>query len=91
VARAAALSPLYALINNGAIFEPFSLAQTTLADWQEYAQHQPDRAVPAQRDFGARLPAGEAGRIVNILDWRAAATGCGPFSIHDQQGGPGGQ
>ncbi len=71
VARAMAVSPLYALVNNSAIFEPLSLAQTTLADWQDTININLTAPFLLSRDFGAGLPMGETGRIVNILDWRA--------------------
>lgn len=71
VARATALSPLYALVNNSAIFEPFSLAQTTLADWQNTLNINLTAPFLLSRDFAASLPPGATGRIVNILDWRA--------------------
>jgi NAD(P)-dependent dehydrogenase (short-subunit alcohol dehydrogenase family) len=71
VARASALAPLYALVNNAAIFDPLGLAQTTLADWQRTLNINLTAPFLLSRDFGAHLPAGEKGRIVNLLDWRA--------------------
>lgn len=71
VTQAMAISPLYALVNNSAIFEPLSLAQTTLADWQNTLNINLTAPFLLSRDFGASLPPGETGRIVNILDWRA--------------------
>ncbi len=71
IAQAAALSPLYALVNNGAIFEPLSLAQTTLDDWQRTLNINLTAPFLLSREFAAHLPAKAEGRIVNILDWRA--------------------
>lgn len=71
IAQAAALSPLYALVNNGAIFEPLSLAQTTLDDWQRTLNINLTAPFLLSRGFAAHLPAKAEGRIVNILDWRA--------------------
>ena len=44
ISRANGLSPLYALVNSAAIFEPLLLADTSLADWER----QPDRTLLAQ-------------------------------------------
>ncbi len=71
VAQAARLAPLYALVNNAAIFDALSLGETTLADWQHALNINLTAPFLLSRDFGAYLPAGESGRIVNILDWRA--------------------
>jgi NAD(P)-dependent dehydrogenase (short-subunit alcohol dehydrogenase family) len=75
IERARALAPLYALVNNGAVFEPLSLAQTTLTDWQRTLNINLTAPFLLSRDFGAHLPPGETGRIVNILDWRALRPG----------------
>ncbi len=88
VARAAALSPLYALVNNAAIFDPLTLAQTTLADWQRTLDINLTAPFLLSRDFGAALPKGDnahtvahtVGRIVNIIDWRALRPGGDHFS-----------
>ncbi|MBI5822616.1 MAG: SDR family oxidoreductase [Chloroflexi bacterium] len=75
------ISPLYALVNNAAIFEPLSFQTTSLEDWnrhfninltapfllsQAFAKH---LLAPAAEDGGKSNLA--IGRIVNILDWRA--------------------
>lgn len=86
IERAHELSPLYGLVNSAAIFEPLTVHDTTLADWnrhlninltapfllsQAFAKH-----LPAQ----AAVPGGEVhGRIVNILDWRATRPGADHF------------
>ncbi len=36
ISRANEISPLYGLVNSAAIFEPLSLQQTTLADWERH-------------------------------------------------------
>jgi NAD(P)-dependent dehydrogenase (short-subunit alcohol dehydrogenase family) len=71
IERANHLSPLYALVHNAAIFEPLSLAQTTLADWQQHLNINLTAPFLLSRDFAAQLPADAKGRIVTILDWRA--------------------
>jgi NAD(P)-dependent dehydrogenase (short-subunit alcohol dehydrogenase family) len=76
VARASALAPLFALVNNAAIFDPLGLAQTTLADWQRALNINLTAPFLLSRDFGTRRfgdrpDEGQKGRIVNLLDWRA--------------------
>ena len=80
------ISPLYALVNNAAIFEPLTFNNTSLEDWnrhlninltapfllsQEFAKHLlAPAAVPGGED-AALSNAKIKGRIINILDWRA--------------------
>ncbi len=71
ISRAAAFAPLDALVNNAAIFEPLSLAETGLADWERHLNINLTAPFLLSRDFAAQLPPGREGRIVNILDWRA--------------------
>jgi NAD(P)-dependent dehydrogenase (short-subunit alcohol dehydrogenase family) len=71
VGRAAQLAPLNGLVNNSSIFAPLSLAQTTLADWQQHMDINLTAPFLLSREFAAHLPAGQKGRIVNIVDWRA--------------------
>jgi pteridine reductase len=79
ISRAWESSPLYALVNNAAIFVPLSLAQTSLVEWQTHLNINLTAPFLLSRGFGARLPAGEQGRIVNILDWRALHPGSDHF------------
>jgi pteridine reductase len=71
VERANALTKLYAVVNNAAIFEALELRNTSLADWQRHLDINLTAPFLLSRGFAACLPAGEKGRIVNILDWRA--------------------
>jgi pteridine reductase len=75
IGRAQEIAPLYALVNNAAIFEPLALQQTTLEDWQKHLNINLTAPFLLSRDFAAALPAGASGRIVNILDWRALRPG----------------
>lgn len=76
------ISPLYALVNNAAIFEPLSFQNTTLEDWNRHFNINLTAPFLLSQEFAKRLlaPAAEdggksdsviKGRIVNILDWRA--------------------
>jgi NAD(P)-dependent dehydrogenase (short-subunit alcohol dehydrogenase family) len=85
ISQANEISPLYALVNNAAIFEALTFNNTSLEDWnrhlninltapfllsQEFAKHLlAPVAVPGGED--AALSNGILGRIINILDWRA--------------------
>lgn len=71
VERAIKLSPLYALVNNSAIFEPVGLAQTTLESWQQHMDINLTAPFLLSREFAAQLSPEHKGRIVNIVDWRA--------------------
>lgn len=85
ISLASDISPLYALVNNAAIFEPLSFNDTTLEDWnrhlninltapfllsQEFAKHLLAPAVLGGED-AALSNAAIKGRIINIVDWRA--------------------
>lgn len=80
VARAGQLAPLFALVNNAAIFKPLSLADTRLEDWQRTLNINLTAPFLLSRDFGAYLPESSAGRIVNIVDWRALRPGGDHFA-----------
>ena len=86
ISQANDISPLYALVNSAAIFEPLSFNDTSLENWnrhvninltapfllsQEFAKHLlAPAAVPGGED-SALSNAEIKGRIINILDWRA--------------------
>jgi pteridine reductase len=69
ISRANDLSPLYALVNSAAIFEPLSLADTSLNDWERHLSINLTAPFLLSQAFAKQLD-GE-GRIINILDWRA--------------------
>lgn len=75
VSRASELAPLTALVNNAAIFEPLTLADTSLQDWERHLNINLTAPFLLSQAFAAQLPGGETGRIVNILDWRALRPG----------------
>jgi NAD(P)-dependent dehydrogenase (short-subunit alcohol dehydrogenase family) len=69
ISRANNLSPLYALVNSAAIFEPLSLADTSLVDWERHLSINLTAPFLLSQAFAERLDGD--GRIVHILDWRA--------------------
>ena len=71
ISRANGISPLYALVNSAAIFEPLSLAETTLSDWERHLTVNLTAPFLLSQAFAEQLLEGSEGRIVNILDWRA--------------------
>ncbi len=73
------ISPLFALVNSAAIFEPLSFHQTTLADWQRNLAINLTAPFLLSQAFSRLLPQGTEGRIINILDWRALRPGSDHF------------
>lgn len=79
IERAASIKPVDALINNAAIFEKLSLAETTLEDWNRHLAVNLTAPFLLSQAFARQLPAGKQGRIVNLLDWRALRPGADHF------------
>lgn len=91
IARANDFAPLDALVNSAAIFEPLSFHETSLDDWQRHLNINLTAPFLLSQAFAksviarAAVPGGEdtslsvAGRIVNILDWRALRPGADHF------------
>ena len=64
-------SPLYALVNSAAIFEPLPFNETTYEDWERHISINLTAPFLLSQAFARQVPENEQGRIVNILDWRA--------------------
>jgi NAD(P)-dependent dehydrogenase (short-subunit alcohol dehydrogenase family) len=75
IEQACRFGSLTALVNSAAIFEPLTMAETTLADWQMHLNINLTAPFLLSQSFARCLPAGEKGRIVNLLDWRALRPG----------------
>lgn len=69
------LAPITSLINNAAIFKPVALIDTTLEDWEHHLQINLTAPFILSQAFAANYDAPTAGRIINILDWRALRPG----------------
>jgi NAD(P)-dependent dehydrogenase (short-subunit alcohol dehydrogenase family) len=88
VERAWACSKLYAVVHNAAIFEPLSLLQTGLADWQRHLDINLTAPFLISREFARKVevepaaaePGAAAGRMVTLLDWRALRPGADHFA-----------
>ena len=76
ISRANEFSPLYALINSAAIFEPLSFQDTKLDDWERHIAINLTAPFLLSQAFAKHT---SHGRIVNILDWRAQRPGADHF------------
>ena len=83
IPRAFEISPLYALVNSAAIFEPLVLNNTSLADWERHMTINLTAPFLLSQAFSRYLQPSQEGRIVNILDWRALRPGSShlPYTI----------
>ena len=70
-------TPLHALINSAAIFEPLSLETTSTKDWERHIAVNLTTPFLLSQAFAKQAPAGA--RIVNIMDWRALRPGADHF------------
>ncbi len=74
--RASELSPLYGLVNSASIFEPLSMQETSLEDWNKHLNINLTAPFLLSQAFAKHVT---NGRIVNILDWRALRPGADHF------------
>jgi NAD(P)-dependent dehydrogenase (short-subunit alcohol dehydrogenase family) len=79
ISRANEFGPLYGLVNSAAIFEPLSLADTTLEAWNRHLAINLTAPFLLSQAFAAQIPPDGHGRIVNIVDWRALRPGADHF------------
>jgi len=79
ISRAAEFSPLYGLVNSAAIFEPLSLEQTSLQDWERHIAINLTAPFLLSQAFAKQISLDSEGRIVNVLDWRALHPGADHF------------
>ena len=70
-------TPLHALVNSAAIFEPLSMEKTSLPDWERHVAINLTAPFLLSQAFAKQ--AGDGARIVNILDWRALRPGADHF------------
>jgi NAD(P)-dependent dehydrogenase (short-subunit alcohol dehydrogenase family) len=69
------LSPMSALINNAAIFKSVEFTKTSIQDWTEHIQINLTAPFLLSQAFAAQYKGEQAGRIINMLDWRALRPG----------------
>jgi NAD(P)-dependent dehydrogenase (short-subunit alcohol dehydrogenase family) len=75
IGQASQLAPLYALVNNAAIFEPIKFVDTSLEAWERHIRINLTAPFLLSQAFAEQVPDQTEGRIVNILDWRALRPG----------------
>lgn len=76
ITQANEIGPLYALVNSAAIFENLSFQDTSLNDWDNHLAINLTAPFLLSQAFAQQE---QAGRIVNILDWRALRPGADHF------------
>lgn len=83
IPRAREHGPLFGLINNAAIFETWSWESTTLEVWNRHMLINLTVPFLLSQSFARQVPVNEAGRIINLLDWRALRPGADhlPYTI----------
>jgi pteridine reductase len=83
IPRASEHGQLFGLVNNAAIFESHFWNDTELEDWNRHMMVNLTAPFLLSQAFARHLPAGAAGRIVNLLDWRALRPGADhlPYTI----------
>lgn len=83
ISRTNKIGRLYALINSAAIFEPLSLQETKVSDWDRHMAINLTAPFLLSQAFAKQEATGETRRIVNILDWRALRPGTGhlPYTV----------
>jgi NAD(P)-dependent dehydrogenase (short-subunit alcohol dehydrogenase family) len=69
--KALQFGPLYALVNNAAIFEAFNLETTDLETWERHLRINLTAPFVLSQAFAKQAPPPLNGKIINILDWRA--------------------
>jgi pteridine reductase len=69
------IRPIFALVNNSAIFTSHRLEDTDTGLWQKYLDINLTAPFLLSQAFSRLLPADQPGRIINILDWRALHPG----------------
>ena len=63
------------LVNNAAIFENLDWKSTNLESWNQHLMINLTAPFILSQAFARALPAGDYGRIINLLDWRALRPG----------------
>jgi glucose 1-dehydrogenase len=71
VERAFENGPLFALVNNAAIFGSAPWQAASLEEWNRLLAVNLTAPFLLSHSFAQQLPSGHKGRIINLLDWRA--------------------
>lgn len=79
IEQAVGLRPLFALVNNAAIFERLSADETTPTDWERHLAVNLTAPFLLSQAFARQISDDGRGHIVNILDFRALKPGADHF------------
>ncbi|MEW6242107.1 MAG: SDR family oxidoreductase [Chloroflexota bacterium] len=79
IEQAVRIRPLFALVNNAAIFERLSAEETTYADWECHLAINLTAPFLLSQAFARQVPEDGRGHIVNVLDFRALKPGADHF------------
>jgi NAD(P)-dependent dehydrogenase (short-subunit alcohol dehydrogenase family) len=71
IRRAFEYGPLFALVNNAAIFGTITWQNATLEEWNRHLMVNLTAPFLLSQAFARLLPTEGKGRIVNLLDWKA--------------------
>jgi NAD(P)-dependent dehydrogenase (short-subunit alcohol dehydrogenase family) len=71
IPRAFEYGPLFAVVNNAAIFGTLTWQNATLEEWNRHLMVNLTAPFLLSQAFARMLPFDGKGRIVNLLDWRA--------------------
>ncbi|HOW91616.1 MAG TPA: SDR family oxidoreductase [Anaerolineaceae bacterium] len=72
---ASGYSNIYGLINNASLFKPISFVDTSLNDWERHFQVNLTAPFLLTQAFAKYYHSEEAGRVINLVDWRALRPG----------------
>lgn len=70
VSRIAEQGTLVSLVNNASIYEQIDWQKCSLDDWNRHMMINLTAPFLLSQAFARALPAGEKGRIINMMDWR---------------------
>jgi len=80
IQRATEFGPLFALVNNAAIFSSLDFQNTTIEDWHRHIDINLTAPFLLCKSFAESIQTNQHGRIINILDWRAFRPGTDHFA-----------
>jgi NAD(P)-dependent dehydrogenase (short-subunit alcohol dehydrogenase family) len=75
IQRANSIAPLYAVVNNAAIFESVNWKNCDLATWNRHLDINLTAPFLISQAFASNYQENYTGRIINIVDWRALRPG----------------
>jgi NAD(P)-dependent dehydrogenase (short-subunit alcohol dehydrogenase family) len=75
ISRTSQSKPLFAIVNNAAVYDPLMWGEVTIDNWQAHLNLNLGSPFFLAQAFSRSLLPDGKGRIVNILDWRALRPG----------------